>query len=260
MPKFCANLTLLFNEVDFLDRFEAASKSGFQAVEYLFPYAYDKTLLADKLKTYGLRQALFNLPAGDWAAGERGLAILPDRVGEFQDGVGRAIDYAAALGCGQLNFLAGLTPPDADPDLVHKTLMENLKFAANELGKAGLRLLVEAINTFDMPGFHITATGQAAGLIKEAGADNVFILYDVYHMQRMEGELTATIRNYFSQIGHIQIADNPGRHEPGTGEINFPFLFSVIDELGYSGWVGAEYKPRGQTAAGLSWLRPFKAP
>jgi len=254
MVKFCANLTMLFNEVDFLDRFEAAAKAGFKGVEYLFPYGYDKNVLADKLQTYGLTQVLHNLPAGDWAAGERGIAVLPDRVGEFQEGVGKAIDYATTLGCKQVNVLVGLTPPGVSADKVHQTLIGNLKFAADKLRGAGIRLLIEAINTFDMPGFHVKGTQQTLDLIEEAGSDNIFVQYDIYHMQRMEGELAATIRKHLPRIAHIQIADNPGRNEPGTGEINYPFLFSVLDSIGYKGWVGAEYKPAAETKAGLGWM------
>jgi hydroxypyruvate isomerase len=253
MPKFCANLTMLFNELDFLDRFEMAAKAGFRGVEYLFPYGYDKKVLADKLKEHGLTQVLHNLPAGDWAAGERGIAVLPDRVGEFQEGVGHAIDYATVLGCKQLNVLAGLTPRNVDKEKVHRTLIDNLKFAAAELRKAGIRLLIEAVNTYDMPGFYINRTQQTAYLIKEIESDNIFIQYDVYHMQRMEGELAGTIKKFFHQISHVQIADNPGRHEPGTGEINYPFLFSTLEGLGYTGWIGAEYNPIGQTVSGLIW-------
>lgn len=255
MAKFCANLTMLFNEVDFLDRFAAAAQAGFKGVEYLFPYDYDKNLLADKLQSNGLTQVLHNLPAGDWAKGERGIAVLPDRVGEFQEGVGKAIDYATTLGCKQVNVLVGYTPAGVAADKVHQTLIGNLKFAADNLKKNGIRLLVEAINTFDMPGFHIHGTQQAVDVIKETGSDNIFLQYDIYHMQRMEGELAGNIRKHLGQIAHIQVADNPGRNEPGTGEINYPFLFSYLDNVGYDGWIGAEYKPAGKTADGLSWMK-----
>lgn len=255
MAKFCANLTMLFNEVDFLDRFEAAAKAGFEGVEYLFPYGYDRHVLADRLRTFGLTQVLHNLPAGNWAAGERGIAVLPDRVGEFQDGVGQAIDYATTLGCKQVNVLVGLTPAGVCKDKVHQTLVGNLKFAADKLKGAGIRLLIEAINTFDMAGFHVKHTQQTVDLIAETGSDNIFVQYDIYHMQRMEGELAATIKKHLAQISHIQIADNPGRNEPGTGEINYPFLFSYLDSIGYGGWIGAEYKPAAETTAGLGWMK-----
>ena len=257
MPKFAANLTMLFNEVDFLDRFDAAAKAGFRGVEYLFPYAYDKNQLAEKLKTLKLTQVLHNLPAGDWAAGERGIACLPNRVGEFQDGVGRAIDYATALGCKQVNCLAGIAPKGASPDALRKTFVENLRFAAGKLKTAGIKFLIEPINTFDIPGFYLSHTAQALAIMSEVGSDNLFLQYDIYHMQRMEGELTATMEKNLSRIGHIQLADNPGRHEPGTGEINYPFIFNHLDHIGYHGWIGCEYKPATTTAAGLGWAATY---
>jgi hydroxypyruvate isomerase len=256
MPKFAANLTLLFNEVPFLDRFQAA-EAGFTGVEYLFPYDFDKNELAARLKQYGFTQALHNLPAGDWAAGERGIAILPERVGEFREGVARAIDYATTLGCKQLNCLAGLTPKGAAPERLRETFLANLDYAARALKDAGIKLLIESINTRDMPGFFLTNTKQAVGLIEETGSDNIFVQYDVYHMQIMEGDLTRTIEVNLPRIAHIQIADNPGRNEPGTGEINYPSLFKMLDAIGYQGWVGCEYKPAGKTADGLGWFAPY---
>jgi hydroxypyruvate isomerase len=255
MPKFCANLTMLFNEVDFMDRFEKAAKAGFKGVEYLFPYAYPKEQLAEKLGTYGLVQALHNLPAGDWAKGERGIACLPGREGEFQEGVGKAIAYAKALKCPQVNCLAGLTPAGVPADKVRQTLVANLRFAAAALAKEGIRLLVESLNDKDVPGFYLVRTADALGLIKEVGSANVFYQYDVYHMQIMEGNLTKTIQANLAQIAHIQIADNPGRNEPGTGEINYPYLFKAIDAAGYTGWIGCEYKPAGKTEDGLGWIK-----
>jgi len=257
MPKFAANLTMLFNEVDFLDRFDAAAKAGFQGVEYLFPYAYDKNQLADKLKTLKLIQVLHNLPAGDWAGGDRGNACQPARVGEFQDGVGKAIEYATALGCQQINCLAGIAPAGVAPDALHKTFVGNLRFAAGKLKAAGIKLLIEPINTFDIPGFYLSRTAQALEIMNEVGSDNLFLQYDVYHMQRMEGELAATLKKNISRIRHIQIADNPGRNEPGSGEINYPFLFKHIDQIGYDGWIGCEYKPATTTVAGLGWAATF---
>jgi hydroxypyruvate isomerase len=259
MPKFAANLTMLYNEVDFLDRFAAAARDGFKGVEYLFPYAYDKNQLADKLKTYGLTQVLHNLPAGDWGAGERGIGCLPNRVGEFQDGVGKAIEYATALGCRQVNCLAGIAPKGAKPELLRQTFVENLRFAAGKLKAAGIRLLIEPINTFDIPGFYLCHTAQALEIMDEVGSDNLFLQYDIYHMQRMEGELAASLKKHLARIAHIQIADNPGRNEPGTGEINYPFLFRHIDQIGYQGWIGCEYKPATTTAAGLGWAAAYLA-
>lgn len=259
MPKFAANLTMLFTELDFLDRFEAASRAGFTGVEYLFPYAYDKRVLAEKLQAHGLVQVLHNLPAGDWAAGERGIACLPDRAGEFREGVGKAIEYAKALGCTQLNCLAGIAPPAADPRRVHATFVNNLRYAARALQAEGIKLLIEPINTRDIPGFFLCRTRQALDIIAETEEANIYLQYDVYHMQVMEGDLVPTIEHSLARIAHVQIADNPGRHEPGTGEINYPFVFERLDALGYRGWVGCEYKPKAGTVPGLGWFAPYAA-
>ena len=253
MTKLAANLTMLYNEVDFLDRFEAAAKSGFKGVEYLFPYAYPKEQLAERLERHRLTQVLHNLPAGDWAKGERGIACHPDRVGEFQEGVGRAIDYAAALKCQQVNCLAGIAPAGVDPTKVRATFVSNLRFAADKLAAAGIKLLIEPINTFDIPGFFLSRTQQALDLIRDTGSSNLFVQYDIYHMQRMEGELANTIKAHLGQIAHVQLADNPGRNEPGTGEINYRFLFGFLDAIGYGGWIGCEYKPKANTTEGLVW-------
>jgi hydroxypyruvate isomerase len=258
MPKFCANLTMLFNEVDFLDRFEKAAKAGFKGVEYLFPYAWKKEQLVEKLGAFGLSQALHNLPAGDWNKGERGIACLPGRETEFQEGVGKAIEYAKALKCPQVNCLAGLTPAGVPADKVRKTLVANLRFAAAALEKEGIRLLVEALNDKDVPGFYLVRTADVLALIKEVGHANVYVQYDVYHMQIMEGNLTKTIQANLDKIAHIQIADNPGRNEPGTGEINYPNLFKAIDASGYKGWIGCEYKPAGKTEDGLGWVKSYR--
>ena len=255
MPKFNANLTMLFNEVPFLDRFQAAAGAGFKGVEFLFPYAFDKDAIAERLDQHGLVQVLHNLPAGDWDAGERGIACHPDRVGEFRDGVGRAIEYATALGCKQLNCLAGIAPAGVDADKVHETFVANLRFAASRLKDAGIRLLVEPINTFDIPGFYLNRTAQAIALIEEVGSSNLWLQHDIYHMQRMEGELANTIAKHLPRIAHMQIADTPGRHEPGTGEINYAWLFRYIDQLGYDGWIGCEYKPAAGTREGLGWIQ-----
>lgn len=257
MPQFAANLTMLWNEIDFLDRFDKAAQAGFKGVEYLFPYAYPAEQVAERLHKHGLTQALHNLPAGDWAKGERGIAVLPDRVGEFQDSVGTAIAYAKVLGTKTLNVLCGLTPKDVAPETVHETLVANLKFAAAELKKAGIPFVAEAINTRDMPGFHLTNTKQAMALFDEVGADDIFFQYDIYHMQIMEGDLVTTIRAQLPRIKHVQLADNPGRHEPGTGEINYPFVLKALDEAGYTGWVGCEYKPKTTTDEGLGWLKAY---
>ena len=255
MPRFAANLTMLFNEVPFLDRFEKAAAAGFTGVEYLFPYDFAVEELVARLKANNLKQVLHNLPAGDWGAGERGIAILPERVDEFRAGVDKAITYATALGCPQVNILAGIVPTGADREVLHNTFVNNLKFAAPKIKEAGLKLLIEPINTRDIPGFFLNYTKQAKAIIEEVGSDNLFIQYDIYHMQIMEGDLARTIEANLAQIAHIQLADNPGRNEPGTGEINYPFLFRHLDAIGYEGWVGCEYKPKGETGAGLGWLK-----
>src|SRR5579872_227292 len=259
MPKFDANLTFLFNELPFLDRFAAARKAGFDGVEYMSPYEEPKAEIAVRLKDNGLTQVLFNLPVGDWGKGERGFAILPGREDEFKRGVAKAIDYAEALGCKQINCLAGLAPKDSDQSALRKTLVGNLSYAAGELGKAGVRLLIEPCNTRDMPGFFLNRTDQALDLIKEVGSDNLFVQYDIYHMQIMEGDLARTIETNLSRIAHLQLADNPGRNEPGTGEINYPFLFAHLDKIGYGGWIGCEYRPRTTTTDGLGWFSALRA-
>jgi hydroxypyruvate isomerase len=257
MPKFAANLTMLFNELEFMARFEAAARAGFRGVEYLFPYAFEKERLAEQLAKYQLTQVLHNLPAGDWAAGERGIACHPNRVGEFRDGVGKAIEYASALGCKQLNCLAGIAPKDASLEEARRTFVDNLEFAAHALSAANIRLLIEPINTRDIPGFFLSGTKQALRILDDVASPNLFLQYDIYHMQIMEGDLAPTIQRHLSRIQHLQIADNPGRNEPGTGEINYPFLFQFIDGLGYQGFIGCEYKPKTTTLDGLGWLRPY---
>ena len=257
MPKFAANLTMLFNELPFLDRFAAAADAGFTGVEYLFPYDFDKNALAAKLDQFGLTQVLHNLPAGNWAEDERGVAILPDRVSEFREGVAQAIDYAGTLGCGQVNCLAGITPKAGSPERLRETFVANLDYAARALKEAGIKLLIEPINTRDIPGFYLTNTKQAIALIEDTGSDNIFVQYDIYHMQIMEGDLTRTIEANLAAIAHMQLADNPGRHEPGTGEINYPFLFGKLDAIGYQGWIGCEYKPKTTTTEGLAWFAPY---
>jgi len=257
MPKFAANLTMLYNELEFPARFEAAAKAGFRGVEYLFPYAFPKEQLAEQLAKHRLTQVLHNLPAGDWAAGERGIACHPSRVGEFQEGVGKAIEYATALDCKLINCLAGITPKDVSADGARSTLVDNLKFAAPKLAAAGIKLLIEPINTRDIPGFFLTGTKQALSIIDDVGSPNLFLQYDIYHMQVMEGDLATTIKNHLAKIPHLQLADNPGRNEPGTGEINYTFLFQFLDSIGYEGWIGCEYKPKTTTTEGLSWLKQY---
>lgn len=254
MPRFSANLTMLFTELEFMNRFQTAANAGFEGVEFQFPYAHEKLEIADALARTGLETVLHNLPAGDWAAGERGIACQPDRIDEFREGVSLAIEYAQALGCGQLNCLAGIAPAGADPEDIERTLIENLRFAAPMLARKGIRLLIEPINTFDIPGFYLNRTTQACRIIDEVGSDNLFIQYDIYHAQRMEGELAGTITRHLPRIAHMQLADNPGRHEPGSGEINWRFLFEHIDRIGYAGWIGCEYRPAADTVKGLDWI------
>jgi hydroxypyruvate isomerase len=246
---------MLFTELPFLDRFAAARAAGFGAVEYLFPYEFPKEELAARLRANGLKQVLHNLPAGDWAAGERGIAGDPRRTEEFRAGVERAIGYAHALDCGQLNCLAGKLPATVSPEQARATLVANLRYAADRLRGAGIRLLVEPINSHDIPGFFLTGTEQAIEVIREVGDDNLLLQYDIYHAQRMEGELAATLQRHLPNIGHIQVADNPGRNEPGTGEINYAFLFRHLDALGWKGYVGCEYRPRAGTVEGLGWMK-----
>ena len=253
MPRYAANLSMLFTEAPFLDRFALAAQAGFQAVEFLFPYAFPAHEIRQRLQDNGLQLVLHNLPAGDWDAGERGIACLPDRMAEFRSGVGQAIEYAQALGVPQLNCLVGKTPAGVVDALLRATLVENLRFAAGELKQAGLKLLVEPINTFDIPGFYLHGSAQTLAVLDEVGADNAYLQYDIYHMQRMEGELAATVTKHLARIAHIQLADNPGRNEPGTGEIHYPFLFALLDRIGYDGWIGCEYKPATTTQAGLGW-------
>ena len=253
MPQFAANLTMLFNEVPFLDRFERAANAGFTAVEFLFPYAWPAAEIKQRLDANGLSLVLHNLPGGDWEAGERGIACHPDRVDEFRAGVAKGIAYGQALGVPQLNCLAGKAPAGVDAAVLRQVFVDNLKFAAAELKAAGLKLLIEPINTFDIPGFFLNTTAQAVAILDDVGADNAFVQYDIYHAQRMEGELAATMQKYLARIGHLQLADNPGRHEPGTGEINYAFLFAHLDRMGYQGHIGCEYKPATTTEAGLGW-------
>ena len=255
MPQFAANLSMLFTELPFMERFAAARTAGFQAVEYLFPYALDKSELAKALKANGLKQVLHNLPAGNWDAGDRGMACDPARVDEFRSGVTLGIEYATALGCPQLNCLAGKLPAGVSADQARATLVANLAFAADKLKAAGLRLLMEPINYYDIPGFFLNRTDQAAAIQDDVGSDNLFIQYDIYHAQRMEGELGNTLKNNLARIGHIQLADNPGRNEPGTGEINYAWLFKHLDAIGYTGWIGCEYKPKTNTVDGLGWIK-----
>jgi hydroxypyruvate isomerase len=253
MPRFAANLSMLFTEVPFLDRFDLARKAGFEAVEFLFPYAFKAADIKARLDANDLKLVLHNVPPGNWEAGERGIACHPDRVAEFRDGMSLAVDYATKLGAPQLNCLAGKVPEGVAADVLRRTFVDNLRFAAEAFAKANLKLLIEPINVNDIPGFYLNYTKQAVDLLDEVGAANAFVQYDIYHAQRMEGELAATAQKYLPRIAHMQLADNPGRNEPGTGEINYAFLFAHLDRIGYKGWIGCEYKPATTTEAGLGW-------
>jgi hydroxypyruvate isomerase len=255
MPKFAANLSMLFTEAPFLDRFALARECGFTYVEYLFPYDVPAAELKRRLDDNGLRQVLFNLPSGDWPGGERGIGANPNRVEEFRTGVSKAVEYALALGVPTLNALAGKRVPGVDDATMKATYVANLKFAARALAAKGLRLVMEPINHFDIPGFFLNRTDQALAILAEVDDPNLAIQYDVYHAQREEGELVNTLRNHLARIGHIQIADNPGRHQPGTGEINYPFVFKEMDRLGYQGYVGLEYVPTPDSRSSFAWIK-----
>ncbi len=258
MPKFAANLSFLFNEVPFMERFAAATSAGFQGVEYLFPYGEDKDAIADALRTNGLQNVLFNLPPGDWDAGERGLGALPGREQDFRDGVARAMDYALAADTKRLHALAGIVPAGADQDRCRQTFIGNLRYACEQLAPHGITLLVEPINTRDMPGYFLNYQKDAHALLAEVGASNLKVQMDFYHAQIMEGDIISTFRQYLHNIGHVQIASVPDRHEPDLGELNYPWLFEMMDEAGYDGWIGCEYRPRQGTTAGLGWMAPYK--
>lgn len=258
MPKFSANLSFLYQDLPFLDRFAAAAKDGFMGLEYLGPYAEPKEKVADALKANGLTQVLFNLPSGNWTGGERGIACLPDRVQEFRDGVAAALDYAAALGCKRLNVISGLVPESANPETLERVLVDNLRYAAPRMADAGIKLLIEPINLHDMPGFLLSTTDHAERILEKVGSDNLYIQYDFYHMQITQGDLIRTFERLKDRIAHVQIADNPGRNEPGTGEINYGFILNELDRLGYDGWVGCEYRPKAGTTEGLGWMKPYR--
>ena len=258
MPlKIAANLTMMFNEHDFMNRFAAAARNGFRGVEYLFPYDYSTDAIGEQLDKHNLQQVLFDFPAGDWANGDRGIAVQPDRVGEFQDGVGLAIEYAESLGCQRLTCLAGIPEAGADPAISDQTLVDNLRFAADAAIDIDAIVLVEPLNTRDVPGTFVSDSNHGSRIVKDALKDNVRLQFDVYHTQIMEGDLATKFTNLLPSIGHVQIADNPGRHEPGSGEINYPFILNHIETSGYDGWIGAEYIPSAETESGLGWVKPY---
>jgi 2-dehydrotetronate isomerase len=255
MPKLAANLSMMFNEVPFLDRFEAAAKAGFRGVEYLFPYDYTPDELAARLRDNNVTQVLFNMPPGDWAAGERGLTALPKREDEFRAGVDRAITYARALGCDAVHAMAGILEDSGEANVAR--YIANVRIAADAFAPHGIRLLLEPINRRDMPGYFLHTTAQARALIERIDRANVFLQLDLYHAQVSEGDLEHKIRDLKALTAHVQIAGNPARHEPNLGEVNYDYLLDVLDETGYSGWVGCEYRPAGDTVAGLAWAARY---
>jgi hydroxypyruvate isomerase len=257
MPKLAANITLLFTEVPFIERAGAAAAAGFPAVECQLPYSVPASDLRHELDRHGVSMVLHNMPAGDWAAGERGIACLPDRVDEFKAGLEQTLSYATTLGCQRINCLAGLAPKGVDTAVARETLVQNLRYAAPRLASAGISLLIEPLNTRDVPGFFLTGTAQALENIDAVGAPNLSLQYDAYHMQVMGEGVAATVARHLSRIGHIQIADVPGRHEPGTGSMDYATLLPALDRLGYQGWIGCEYNPQAGTAAGLGWATPY---
>ena len=254
MPKFAANLTMMFNEVPFPQRFAAAAKAGFAAVEFLFPYDYPPAEVARWLQEAGLKNALFNMPPGDWAAGERGVASLPGREEEFRAGVARAIEYARALGTPSIHAMAGLLPSGADRKRHREVFVANLRHAAKALAGEGLTLLIEPINSRDIPGYFLNTQAEAHAIREEVDQPNLKVQMDFYHAQIVEGDLSVTLRKHIAHVGHVQIASVPDRHEPDEGEIDYRHIFRLLDELGYPGWVGCEYRPRGRTEDGLGWL------
>jgi 2-dehydrotetronate isomerase len=264
MPKFAANLSMLYPDLGFLDRFAAAAHDGFKAVEYLFPYAFEAREIAVRLQQNGLQQVLFNAPPGDWDGGERGLACLPERGAEFRAGIGKALEYADALDCPRIHVMAGLVPAGSARETLYPSYIGHLRWAALEAAKQDIDVLVEPINTRDIPGFFLNRQDQAHQVIEDVGVSNLKVQMDLYHCQIVEGDVAMKLRRYLptGNVGHIQIAGVPERHEPDVGEVNYTYLFALLDELGYRGWVGCEYRPRegmqpGGTSAGLAWLRPY---
>lgn len=257
MPRFAANLSMMYTEHPFLERFAAAARDGFKAVEYLFPYEFDAAELKARLADNGLVQALFNAPPGDWAAGERGFAALPGREDEFRRAVDTALEYARTIGNDKLHVMAGLVPADADRAALRDTYLRNLAYAADAARAAGLLVVIEPINTRDMPGYFLNRQDDAQAICRDVGAPNLRVQFDCYHCQIVEGDVTMKLKRDFAGIGHIQIAGVPDRHEPDLGELNYPYLFEQIDALGYDGWIGCEYRPKAGTSDGLGWLRPY---
>ena len=258
MPRFAANLSMMFNEVPFLDRFALAAKAGFKGVEFLFPYEHPAAEIAARLKNNGLQQVLFNAPAGDFAKGERGMAAIPGKQAAFRDSIKLALEYATTLACPRLHIMAGLKPEGVAHDTLTAVYGANLAYAAEECAKLGVKPIIEPINHRDIPGFFLNTTDQAAAIIAAIGPEKLGMQFDLYHCQITEGDVVKRVEKHLPLIAHMQVADTPGRHEPGTGEVNWPFVFKTIDALGFRGWIGCEYRPAGETLAGLSWFAPYK--
>ncbi|HYZ31351.1 MAG TPA: 2-oxo-tetronate isomerase [Crenalkalicoccus sp.] len=259
MPRFAANLSMMFTEVPFLDRFARARAAGFTAVEFLFPYEYPAAEIAARLRDNGLQLVLFNAPPGDWAAGERGMAALPGREQAFAEGLSRALDYAAALNCPRIHLMAGLAPAGVPRDTLLATYAANLSRATERCAAARVLPVIEPINHRDIPGYILNTTTEAAAIIQAIGPGRLGLQFDLYHCQVTEGDLTPRIERLLPIAAHMQVADTPGRHEPGTGEVNWPFIFGRIDALGYQGWIGCEYRPAGITEDGLGWFAPWRS-
>ncbi|WP_244829086.1 2-oxo-tetronate isomerase [Caballeronia sp. TF1N1] len=261
MPRFAANLTMMYPEHEFLDRFGAAAKDGFKAVEFLFPYDFSASDIKTRLQDNNLTQALFNAPPGDWAAGERGIASLPGREDEFKKSVDKALEYTAALGNKKLHFMAGLIKPGESREERKAIYLKNLAYAAKQAESANVDVVIEPINTRDIPGFFLNRQDEAQAICDEIGAPNLQVQFDIYHCQIVEGDIAVKLKRDMKRenagIGHIQIAGVPDRHEPDLGELNYPYLFDLIDSLGYEGYIGCEYRPRAGTSAGLGWLKPY---
>ena len=259
MPRLCANLSMMFNEVPFLDRFEAAASASFKGVEFLFPYDHPAAEIRQRLDANGLTQVLFNAPPGDWAGGERGIASLPGRQGEFRNGIMRALDYAGTLGNTLLHVMAGIPPAGLRPGTPAAVYASNIAWAADQAAPRGVTIVLEPINHRDMPGFFLNTQAQGAAYVEAFGRERVGLQFDVYHCQVTEGDVTKRMAALMPVIAHMQIADVPARNEPGTGEIGWPYVFAEMDRLGYDGWVGCEYRPAGDTVQGLTWRERFLA-
>ena len=257
MPNFAANLSMMYNELEFPDRFLAAAKDGFQGVEFLFPYSWPAADIAEWREAAGVEQALFNAPPGNWEAGERGLSALPGRETEFRDTIGKALEYATALDCPRIHVMAGLRPEGVAEETLYETYQMNLAFAATEAAKQNRNIIIEPINTRDMPGYFLNRQHDAHGVVKTVGLENLRVQMDLYHVQIVEGDVAMKIREFIDKVDHFQIAGVPERHEPDIGEIHYPYLFNLIDALQYEGWIGCEYRPKGKTSAGLGWASKY---